>query len=257
METRGLTTRRNTRNGCDHVFTLNVQNTSQNVRLSASRPGLPPLLVVQAGPGLPVLNEVSRFQKCLRLEEEFTVAYWEQRGCGTAPRSAAHTVTMKTQLDDLREVIRWMSEKTGQKVLVLGISIGATLALQATPHEDKHLYAVVAISPDTDVRLADAAAHDSIVLQCSKAENKRLLSGIQRLGKPPYTDPALFQLRARLMSDLGGIEHGKNFGQLMRGMFSGLLGTYGPFGTITALRNMSVVQARLLGELVGLNLFAA
>jgi len=99
----------------DEAVTLDFQNTRQKIRLCASRPGLPPLLVVQAGPGLPLLNEVSRFQSCLQLETDFTVAYWEQRGCGVAPSWVAQTVTMKTQQDDLEVVIRWLSEKNGAK----------------------------------------------------------------------------------------------------------------------------------------------
>lgn len=241
----------------DETLVVNVQGTQQKVRLRASRRGLPPLLVVQAGPGFPVLNEVSRFQKCLRLEEDFTVAYWEQRGCGTAPRSVAQSVTMKTQQDDLEGVIRWLSEKTGQQVVVFGISLGATLALKAALREKQRIKAVIAISPDTDLGLSDAAAYDFILGKCSESGGRKLLSGFRRLGRPPYADPARFQLRARLMSDLGGIEHGKSFARIMRRMLGSVLAAYGPLGAFTALRNMNTVQARLLPELVGLNLFTA
>ena len=141
-------------------------------------------------------------------------------------------------------------------MLVFGISIGATLALQAALHEKRHLEAVIAISADTDLSLADSAVYDFIVATCSGIENKKLLFRVRKLGKPPYSDPALFQLRARLISDLGGIEHGKSFARLIRGMLSSFLATYGPLGTLTALRNMNAVQARVLPQMVGLNLFA-
>ena len=69
----------------DTTITLNINGSTQRIRLCAARAGLPPLVIVQAGPGLPVLNEVSKFQRRLRLEERFLVAYWEPRGCGNAP----------------------------------------------------------------------------------------------------------------------------------------------------------------------------
>src|SRR5262245_11334095 len=66
----------------DTTFTLNIGPTRQRIRLRAARSGLPLLLIVQGGPGLPLLNEVSKFEQRLQLEQRFSVAYWEQRGCG-------------------------------------------------------------------------------------------------------------------------------------------------------------------------------
>jgi hypothetical protein len=73
-----------TRLAIDNTVTLDINDSSQRIRICAERTGLPPLLVVQAGPGLPLLNEVAKFQRHLELERDFTVAYWEQRGCGAA-----------------------------------------------------------------------------------------------------------------------------------------------------------------------------
>jgi hypothetical protein len=68
----------------DRTITLAINGSTQRIRLCATRTGLPPLLFVQAGPGLPVLNEVAKLQQRLHLEQQFLVAYWEQRGCGAA-----------------------------------------------------------------------------------------------------------------------------------------------------------------------------
>ena len=63
----------------DKSFKLTINGTNQRVRLSGSRDGLPPVLIVQAGPGFPLLNEVAKFRDRLNLESSFTVAYWDQR----------------------------------------------------------------------------------------------------------------------------------------------------------------------------------
>jgi pimeloyl-ACP methyl ester carboxylesterase len=44
------------------------------------------LLLIQQGPGLPMINEARRFERVLRLEQAFTVVYWDQRGCGRSLR---------------------------------------------------------------------------------------------------------------------------------------------------------------------------
>ena len=59
----------------DKTITLGINRSTQRVRLCATRTGLPPLLIVQAGPGLPVLNEVAKLQQRLRLEQQFLVVY--------------------------------------------------------------------------------------------------------------------------------------------------------------------------------------
>jgi len=76
----------------DSAVTLDLHGTRQRVRLCGNRSGLPPVLVVQAGPGLPLLNEAVRFQQRLQLEQDFSVAYWDQRGCGHAALQDAQRV---------------------------------------------------------------------------------------------------------------------------------------------------------------------
>src|SRR5471030_78778 len=84
--------------GMDRTVLLEVNGTRQRLRLCAGRAGLPPILIVQAGPGFPLLNEVDKFRRRLGLEENFTVAYWDQRACGPAPSSDVRGLTLTTQV---------------------------------------------------------------------------------------------------------------------------------------------------------------
>ena len=42
----------------------------------------PVLLLMQQGPGLPIINETRTYERLLGLEKDFTVVYWDQRGTG-------------------------------------------------------------------------------------------------------------------------------------------------------------------------------
>lgn len=77
----------------DRTSTLDINGSLQSIRLCAARAGLPPLLIVQGGPGLPVLHEVPKFQRLPNLENAFLVCYWDQRGCGNASANDAHGVS--------------------------------------------------------------------------------------------------------------------------------------------------------------------
>ncbi len=152
--------------------------------------------------------------------------------------------------------MHWLKNETGQTVILFGISLGATIALQAAEHHRDIVKAIVAISPDMHTASSDASISSFLTTQITDAKNRRLKAKLMKLGAPPYIDSATFQLRASLLADLGAIEHGKRFGRLMRETLLGLLGTYGLLGTVRALRNMNQIQRKLLPQLVTLNLLA-
>jgi pimeloyl-ACP methyl ester carboxylesterase len=229
----------------DRTIDLNVNGARQRIRLCAERKERPPLLVVQGGPGLPLLHEVAKFQQRLDLERDFLVGYWEQRGCGDAPRHDAERVTCQQQVADLCTVLQWFAQQTAQRVILLGISLGGTFALQAVEGTLDRVKAVVAVSPDSHTSLSDAAA-DAFLRS----------HGRNPPAPPPYVKPSMIQRRARLLADLGTIEHGQTFAALFREMVFGLFRTYGAAGAIRTLRNMNVIQRRMLPELASLDLFA-
>jgi len=240
----------------DETVKLEINGSTQQIRVCAESTGLPPILIVQAGPGLPLLHEVAKFQQHLQLESDFLVGYWEQRGCGIASQHDAKSVSLQQQVDDLRTVLQWLRNETKQTVIVFGISLGATIALQAVKHEFDNAKSVIAISPDADTASSDAAVYSFLQEQSVLAKSRRLSARLKKLGEPPYTDPAAFQLRARLLTDLGGIERGKKFSSILRETLFGMIRVYGLVGTAKTLRNMNLIQRALLPQLVLLNLFA-
>jgi proline iminopeptidase len=153
-------------------------------------------------------------------------------------------------------VLRWLHAETGQRVLMLGISWGATIVLQAVADDPDRVTSVVAISPDLQTADNDAAAHQFLHELTLGADRLAERRRVMKLGTPPYLDLAAFQRRARLLMDLGTIERQKNFSGLLRELSFGLIRTYGVVGGVRALRNMNTVQRTLLPEIAALDLFA-
>lgn len=240
----------------DKTITLDINGSRQRIRLRAARPGLPPLLIVQGGPGLPLLHEVAKFQRLLNLENDFLVGYWEQRGCGNVPQLDAQSVSLPQQVDDLRTVLRWLHGETQQRVLVFGISWGATIVLQAVEHESDRVRSVVAISPDLQTAGNDAACYAFLQQQARRTGRRGVSRRIMKLGRPPYLDLSEFQRRTRLLADLGTIERKKTFSGILRELLFDVIRTYGVVGGMRALRNMNTVQRKLLPENAALDLFA-
>ncbi|HMA41493.1 MAG TPA: alpha/beta fold hydrolase, partial [Gemmatimonadales bacterium] len=240
----------------DKTVELIINRSAQRVRMCAERAGLPPMLIVQAGPGFPLLHEVRKFQRRLHLESDFLVAYWDQRGCGAGSRHDAESVSLEQQVKDVRAVLQWLHDETKQAVIILGISLGATFTLQAVQDESNRVKAVIAISPDADTARSDAAAHAFLQEQTGRARSRRSRDRLAKLGAPPYTTATTIQSRARLLTDLGAIERGRTFNSLLAETLYGMIRAYGPLGTANALRNMNLIQNRMLPPLASLNLFA-
>src|SRR4051794_19104452 len=101
----------------DETVCLDINGSRQRLRVCAAQAGLPPLVIVQHGPGVPLLHEVAKFQQRLDLERDFQVVYWDQRGCGSVSASEATRVSLTQQVEDLQAVIAWTAERTQQRVL--------------------------------------------------------------------------------------------------------------------------------------------
>jgi pimeloyl-ACP methyl ester carboxylesterase len=240
----------------DETITLAINRSRQRVRLCAGRIGLPPVIVVQQGPGLPMLHEVAKFQRRLDLERDYLVVYWEQRGCGNVSAEEARSVSLAQQVEDLQAIVKWVADRTQRRVLIFGISIGATISLLAVAGDGARVKAVIANSPDLQTRAGDAAVDRFLHERVRHAGTRRLERALTKLGPPPYLEPRAFQRRAVLLADFGSIERGRTFNALLRETLVAMVRTYGVFGTVRALRNMNIVQRMMLADMATLDLLA-
>jgi pimeloyl-ACP methyl ester carboxylesterase len=238
----------------DETIALDINGSNQRVRLCAGQTGLPPLVVVQHGPGVPMLHEVTKFQRRLQLERDYLVVYWEQRGCGNVSADEARRVSLAQQIEDLQAVVRWVADRTQQRAVLFGISLGATISLLAAAHEGAAVKAVVANFPDLQTHAGDAAVDAFLREHVRRAGTRRLRRAVTKLGPPPYLDPRAFQRRAVLLTDFDSIERGRTFKALLRETLVAMIRTYGILGTVRALRNMNIIQRRMLADVSTLDL---
>ncbi len=254
MKTQQRLTRLFTSRGrVDRRLWLDIGATRQEIRLVGRKATTPPLLIVQGGPGLPLLNEVPRFGP-LDLESDFTVCYWDQRGCGRAAASDVKDLSVATQIEDLRHIVALLYEGSGQKVHVLGISMGATYSLIAAQSVGELIASLTVVSPDINIRIGDIAAAEHMQQAIERRGDKALGKRLAKLGPPPYLTSGQFQARAQILTDLGFIEYGKRFSDSAMTLLLSLLRTYGLGGALRAIGNLSRVADRLIPPTNDINL---
>src|SRR3982750_2708524 len=86
-----------------HLAKININTSSQWVLVRGKNINAPLLIHVQAGPGLPMISEANKMEKLLHLENNFLVAYWDQRGCGKSfsKNILPQTINLQQMADDI------------------------------------------------------------------------------------------------------------------------------------------------------------
>jgi proline iminopeptidase len=222
------------------------------------------LLLIQQGPGLPIINEARTFGRLLGLEKDFTVVYWDQRGTGLSSRplrsrSRATANTATQMVDDTVSLLHLLGNRFGAKPFVAGFSFGATFALQAAARRPDLVAAVIATAMDIDIPFAEDHTYKWALSTARQQGNRRAIRQLERIGPPPHLDPKQFTVRARWAANFGGVTANTNFNGLMRVLLASLLRSpdYSPPDIIRTVRGITATQAALLPHLVDTNLIAS
>ena len=137
---------------------------TQWIRVRGADASNPVLLLMQQGPGLPIINDAPRLERLLGLEEAFTVVYWDQRGTGlSAPsvrkNSNRFEISVPRMVDDTVALLELLRDRFGGKTLVTGFSFGATFAVYAAVRRPELVAALVAAGMDIDMPAAEDSAY--------------------------------------------------------------------------------------------------
>src|SRR3954454_12062015 len=117
----------------DSLEPVQLGGITQWIRVHAAAAATPPLLLMQQGPGLPIVNEAGGWERLLGLEQDFTVVYWDQRGTGLSARpllgrSRRFPIGVEQMVDDTVTLLELLRERFGRPAVVVGFSFGATFA---------------------------------------------------------------------------------------------------------------------------------
>jgi len=125
----------------------------------------PLLLIVQMGPGFPTINEAGWFRGRLRLEDDFVVAYWDQRACGKSfnSRIPPESMTLERMTDDTLEVLEVLCRHVdAERAYVLGFSLGGTVATLAAAQDARRVRSLVTVGVDVDFDTADPTGNEVV-----------------------------------------------------------------------------------------------
>ncbi len=121
----------------------------------------PVLVYLHGGPGFPLFPFEPQGESMLRLEKQFTMVYWEQRGTGKSftRRIPRQSMNIEQFIEDTRQVVEYARQATGaEKVFLWGHSWGSNIGALFAARYPELLYAYIStgqsVSPFENERLA-------------------------------------------------------------------------------------------------------
>ncbi|MGC4118677.1 MAG: alpha/beta hydrolase [Myxococcales bacterium] len=217
----------------------------------------PVLLLVQGGPGLPMIHEADALERALSLQEHFRVVYWDQRGTGKSRLRPCTPLSLAALRDDVVAMTHALCERLEvPSVHVAGFSLGASLALLACEEDASRVASLTCVGPDVNLLQSERHAMAFALSEAQRLGRTRILRALRALGEPPHAEARRFSERIKHVADLGGIHRGKTYADLLRHNLSGLWRSphYSLREMVAALRAIGTLQERLLPELQGFDL---
>jgi pimeloyl-ACP methyl ester carboxylesterase len=234
---------------------------TQWIRIRGTSTANPVLLLMQQGPGLPIINESRAWEQRLGLEKDFTVIYWDQRGTGLSALplrrgQGQFEITPDLMVGDTITLLELLAGRYGRKPFIAGFSFGATYAAQAAVLRPDLVAGIVATGMDIDVPLAEQHMYDWALATARQRGNRRAVRQLEKIGPPPHLDARKFTARARWITNFGGVTAGATWNSQARTLAASLLRSpdYSPAAALRTVRGVTSSQAALLPLLASTDL---
>ncbi|WP_026381759.1 alpha/beta fold hydrolase [Afifella pfennigii] len=189
------------------------------------------------------------------LEDDFLVAYLDQRGAGRSwdPDADPETLTIHRHLADVEQVVAALNGTyPGRPVLLVGHSWGAALGILFSATYPSDIAAVIAVNPLIDLQASQAAQSVFVAEQARRHGHTSILTQVQEIGAPPFSGSEALALQA-LVGSYGGEFHNRPsfLGATLNGLFRGF---ESPAGIVRIIRANQASLDAMADDLAELNL---
>jgi proline iminopeptidase len=234
----------------DSLESFDIHGMAQWVLLRGDPRSRRVLLIVQQGPGFPLIHEARALEQRLHLEAGAVVAYWDQRGTGKSwAVEDPSTINLAQLVADVRAMVDALCVRLQvDRVDIVGLSIGGTLATLAAAENPARIGHVVAVGVDVDWGESERYAYAFAYDEAARRGDRGALRQLQAIGAPPHDTSQRFLTRVRWVTAYGGIHRSRGFfGLLWDNVWRLLVSPhYSLREAVQALRAIGTTQQRML-----------
>lgn len=172
----------------------------------------PVLLFLHGGPGYPQISFARKYEK--KLEDNFVVVNWDQRGSGMSYSSNIPKESMNREqfIEDTKELIDYLCEKyQKEKIYLVGHSWGTELGLYVVDKYPEKVAAFISIGQVVNGIESEVISYDYVLEMANENNDKKALDDLIRIGRPPYKNTVNDTATQRKwLSKYGGVERKVN-----------------------------------------------
>ena len=211
----------------DYSENIEVNGSIQNIRVRATKKGLPVILFLHGGPGVCDRHNILRDHS--DLAEDFTLVCWDQRGSGKSytPDIKKSVPKVADYVDDVEFMLEYLTGKFGvRKVAMVGHSWGSIIGVLAAARRPDLLFAYVGEGQFVDGDRNEEGSYRFCLEEAKRRGDKKALAALEK-GAPVdgvYPDNKSMMTQRDCLSRYGGAIHGGKQG-LVKGLLMPLLKT--------------------------------
>jgi proline iminopeptidase len=236
----------------DSLESFDIGGSTQWVLLRGDLHARRVLLLVQQGPGLPIIHDARALQRNLLIESDAVVAYWDQRGTGKSWDVDPSTIDLTHSVSDVLAMVDALCARFQvHRVEIVGFSNGATIATLAAAQDPARIARVVAVGIDVDINEGERYAYAFVCEEAARRNDRRAQRQLQAIGPPPHDTAKKFSTRARWVTEYRGVNRGLGYFGLLWANVRGLLASphYSIREAVQALRAIERTQGRMVASL--------
>ena len=176
-------------NGIQENIYVEIGGIEQYLQIRGEDKDNPVILWLHGGPGFPLTYLSSYYQK--DLEANYTIACWEQRGCGRTyyQNSENGELTIERLVADMDELVNYLCERFQRdKIIIMGQSWGTVLGMEYLNENPQKVAAYIGIGQVTDFKQGKIHAAQIAIQKSSDKDTLLLENYIQSFQKTGCID---------------------------------------------------------------------
>jgi pimeloyl-ACP methyl ester carboxylesterase len=185
---------------------VGINGIKQGMVICSSNEANPVLLWVHGGPGMPDYFLTKRYPP--KLDDLFTVAWWDQRGTGLSYHHhiPPATMTIEQFVSDTLAVTDYLRQRFGRdRIYLLGHSWGSFIAIQAASRSPQRFHAYLGMAQIVDQLESEKLAYDYMLATYRDRGDTAMVRGLENapVSMSTGTPKAYLALRDKAMHQLG------------------------------------------------------
>lgn len=192
--------------GLESMEQVMLNGIPQWIYIRAEHKDKPVLLFLHGGPGSPEMPFATKhFQG--KLENEFVVVHWDQRGAGKSYSSSitGDMLTLDNYVSDTVELTKLLLKRFHKNKLVLvGHSWGSAMGMLAISRYPQYYSAYVGIGQVSDMGLSEKLSYRIVLEEARKRGEAENVARLESIGEPPYKEFSDLGFERSLVNQYGG-----------------------------------------------------